>query len=248
MLYQRIGRLPLIFGLVLAGCWSVVVAFDILNVGGMRDWLTDNHPNYDHFFRLFFLESHPVEWMQWICLGLTGLLTAQLALRHEQVNQNHHSRFHLLFSLLFIILLMEDAGNVRHITTNILEPYFMPVPGFWELLIYALFASLPLYALARYGDHLWSFDRTTALFWAGVIAYAAAAIGSATRGFGDWYAVVGEALSEQFFGNRLDYPMYLLDALVEESIELIGALCFLAYFSARERWPSDDRGASSSVE
>ena len=104
------------------------------------------------------------------------------------------------------------------------------------MVVYGIYASIPLYAVARHREQVFSVSKITLLFWFGVSMYAVASISSATRHVGEWYLVFGEYLNQYLFEGRLAYSeewngFYVMDALVEETIELIGAILFLAYYT-----------------
>jgi hypothetical protein len=93
---------------------------------------------------------------------------------------------------------------------------------------------VPLYALLRYGKHLRSQVESLVYVLAGFGFYAMAGMSSATRNWGAWYAKAGVRIQETF-GLRVPdgmtperYGHWLVDSLLEETLELFGAMFFLA--------------------
>jgi hypothetical protein len=102
---------------------------------------------------------------------------------------------------------------------------------------FAALAALPLYAVLRYGRHVWRVPAVRPYLGAAVLLYAAASIGSGLRHLGDFYSNLGAAIDRVFFGSRfppapeqeLERAHYfVLDGLIEESVELFAVCSMLA--------------------
>ena len=131
MAQRYFDRLPLVFGLGLAACWLGVILVDMLNIGGSGEYVIYRHPDNGSLFHLLFLNEHPVEWMQWSCLALSAMIAAQVSLIKDQNGETEGSLFNLLMGVLFAVLLMEDAGDIRHtVSNNLTPPLGQPFSGF----------------------------------------------------------------------------------------------------------------------
>jgi hypothetical protein len=119
--------------------------------------------------------------------------------------------FWTVMGVALLLMLIEDAGDVRHEIRRIVERWTgLPrhtgmLDRVVEFSYFTLLASVPLYALLRYGKHLRSQAESLSYVLAGFGFYALAGISSATRNWGAWYAnagvrtrpsITGQALSE----------------------------------------------------
>lgn len=250
-------RLPRIgahrtFGIVLSFLlisWGAVALFDVFNVRGLGSWFI-SHASYHMyggnrapFFYVWFDDRSPVEWVQWICLGGLGLLGAWMGQALKSTRYRQVRMFWLLIGGAAVILLIEDAGSPRHRIVdflNILSPYFSheePFTVVFELFIYfPLLAALPIYALYHYYEQVRDLTWVSRYLWIGFFFYACAALMSASSGIGYWYNGAGAELLTLFSDEMLREDIYrhpelgfwLMDTLVEESIELIGAAGLLS--------------------
>ena len=146
--------------------------------------------------------------------------------------------FFLLFSVLFGLMLIEDAGNLRHQMIGIYDS-IRPNGGIRNLITivyYFALSLLPLYAIFVYGLDTIENKRTWYIFFAGLLFYALASFSSAT-GF-LWYGTAGEILNSNLFGGRVVFELadtgppgvWIMDFLIEETLELLGALAFVLFF------------------
>jgi hypothetical protein len=189
------------------------------------------------WFQLF-MDGGFTEWFQWALLGVLIVLASGLAVAHRQqeaapgdLSDELHERmaaFWTLVALLAVVMLIEDAGNPRHLINH----YVGVATGFSnrattaaELVYFAAIGAIGLYALLRHGRALLpgggsgrdpdgrrrdddAEPRTGAAgslhyrrFGAlGIVMYATAAVSSATRNIGDWYIDVGRWLIDDVLG------------------------------------------------
>lgn len=219
--------------LVLA--WASFFLIDVYNVLGSRDALEARMTvpkTWVHLFR----EGNPTEWLQWTALGATALVSARLGGRLAAAGQYGAASFWAIFGVAAVLMLIEDAGNPRHRLANYGESMFGVPSTATELVYFAALASVPLYALLRYGRHVWSTLTTRRYLIAGVVFYGIAGGASGTRAIGSWYTEIGTAFDQRLLGGRLlrwDFlgestGFWLMDWLVEESLELMGAACLCA--------------------
>ncbi len=221
----------------LALLWLPVILVDFLNVYGIRDRLNIVVWQY------LFANGRPVEWAQWYTIGATALMatyiSASLNVYHVK-NKQALSMFWLLMGAALILMLVEDAGNVRHEIRRIVENISgLPrhtgrLDKAVEFIYFTALASVPCYALIRYGKYLRTYSISLIYILCGFAFYAVAAICNATRNWNSWYASVGEIIQERAglivpsYDNPSHYGHWLMDALFEESLELLGAMFLLA--------------------
>ncbi len=217
--------------------WIIVWMIDLLNVGGIRDRIGAMA------WANLFGNGGVVEWVQWYSLGAAALIAMLVAGRlfgRSDDDLRGLSYFWGGMAIALTLMLIEDAGNVRHEIRRLTEAFTgMPrhtglVDRIVEFTYFVLLASVPLFTLIRFGKHLRAYRTTTVCVLGGFAFYALAASASATRNWGQWYAHAGLRLQEGLGfvippdWDSLAYGHYLMDALVEESVELIGATLFLA--------------------
>lgn len=236
----NISNLPLVFwaGLVLS--WLFVIFVDMMNVGGLGDYLIEIAARDGSAFVMLFGEARPVEWMQWACLAGASMMAAQIGVVCSIYGNKKKKKFAYVMAIFFAILLMEDAGNLRHnisntiVSAGIPQPFF---PNFYRMVIYALYAALPIYAVVRYGSSVVRLNKMSAVFWGAFVVYALASVMSVFAPVNDFYEVIGEGMNDLLFSGRVIYDgvrfesgYWIMDLLVEESLELIGAIMFLTAF------------------
>lgn len=151
-------------------------------------------------------------------------------------------------------MFIEDTINIRHIISNYLSllsgyDYIRnPIRIITEFVIYFLIGGLMVYPLWKYFKFLNLGQRTRTYLITGYLAYAVGSISSASRYLFNWYDRLGEAIIDllpvteaagwALASSNLEkagwYPLgfWLIDFLVEESIELIGAGFLLAFLLA----------------
>ncbi len=243
--YQHI----LIFGLlILFLAYLVILLGDLLNVFGIRDL-------YSHHFipllwNRLFTEGGPIEFFQWLFLGGLATISAYMTGVLRERGKNKEAMFWLLFAIAGVLMLMEDAGNVR-------DRIFVEQLGFrWPLLriaetiYFAFIGAIPIFAVFKYGKHIKKSKVTVVLLILGFIFYGSAVFisGPADLIDGGWYiggimyettTFIGGGELEQIYEdtdealmedspNNLNITYRLKDFLLEESLELLGAIMLLA--------------------
>lgn len=218
--------------------WTAFWLIDVFNVFGLRDALVAG-PHQQIWFRLF-REGRPTEMLQWAALGGAALVGGVLAGMHLAQQRRACAMFWLLMGIAAVLMLIEDAGNPRHYFGEMARYHIgSPAQIATELAYFAILAAFPLYALLRYWRCPWACPSTRRYLIAGIAFYAIAGIASGTRDIGHWYVQVGGYIDQVVLGGRLipltDDPwqtgglgFHLMDALVEESIELVGATLLFA--------------------
>ena len=194
--------------------------------------------------------------LQWFFLSGCVICAGFLWGRLSTVGDKLAASAFAFWSFGFALMLMEDAGNLRHTMTRVLTGLFysdadgmsrMVVRGIQELGIYALLGFLLLWPLIRYRGEIPFSTRARRFILAGYVFYAVAAVSSASRHFGNWYVEAGglirrmtgtdqsalwlafeaRTLSSQSQVWHQTLNFHLMDYMLEESLELIGATCLL---------------------
>lgn len=218
--------------------WGAFWTIDVFNVLGLRDALVAD-PHQQMWVRLF-REGRPTEMLQWLALGGTAVAGATASGMLSARGRRGHATFWLLMSITAVLMLIEDAGNPRHFFGEMARYHLgMPARIATELTYFAILASIPLYALFHYWRCPWASPATRRYLIAGVVFYAIATMSSGTRDVGEWYVHVGAYIDQVVLSGRL-LPLapdplegggtgfHLMDSLVEESIELLGAAMLFA--------------------
>jgi hypothetical protein len=224
---------------------------DVLGLGTALDAVDLDEPLWIHIFR----EGGPTELLQWLALAATALLAAFLAGRVSAASNHPGTRRTLvLFGIGCTLLLLEDAGNPRHTVASYADS-LTPIPYVAvEMLLYGGLTTVMLLALWRYLVQPVRPPWSTRYLLAAFTFYAMGGWFSATRGF--WYDRGGELLHRTAFASGLPEPtmdgtleFWLMDLLVEESLELLGAACLLAALTtlATELLPRSGVGTGSPV-
>ena len=113
----------------------------------------------------------------------------------------------------------------------------LPIRVVSDVPYFALLASVPLYAVARYGRDVWRSPGVRVYLVPAYLLYGLAGVSSGVRHLGDFYIRVGRSIDEVFLGGRFPVPtglpeerahFLLVDSLIEESVETMAAACFLA--------------------
>lgn len=249
-LHSRLTHPNWLYGLILTYLlvsWALVVALDVLNLNNWGNWFIDSasylmmgdDPTMTDppapFYYVWFCEGSPVEWLQWVSLGSLIIVGVKLASQVQNLSKKL-ATFWMLIAITALLLLLEDAGNPRHRLTGFLGifhpvlPSGFPLSTAFELFVYfPLLAALPVYALYRYYDAIAEYKIVKSYLWIGFGFYAIAAIMSGTSGIAGWYSIVGE-WSLSFFSAHIhtsdsvvNLHFHIMDSLVEETIELLGA-------------------------
>ncbi|MFN3188720.1 MAG: hypothetical protein ACK42D_04245 [Candidatus Paceibacteria bacterium] len=228
---------------------------DLRNAFGLRDWLFSVDRVYFYFtYTPFFFQHYGrnsgfVELAQWGLLGCVITLCALLAGHFYQTHKKA-SRFFLLMTVAFVIILIEDAGDVRHMMMSYVqlaasEPDQGIIGTLFEGLYFAVLGGIPLYALIRYGRSIREYGKAWWYIIIGFVAHALAAslsfIGTAFKQLleRDLYTIMGDSLINLSYKlGTSDLPsiweawnadnwilpigFFLMDSLIEENIELLG--------------------------
>jgi len=213
----------------------------------LRNWFGLGTAFSRHFFWNWYGEGGPIELLQYMSLGAASVLFAYNSGRTRQTDALQ-SRFSIIMAFALCMMLIEDAGNPRHeirgwVEFIFSEEHYGVFGTLTELLYFAVLASIPIFALLVYGRKMKAHLKPLAFLLVGFAAYGIAVslsfIGSAFEGVLDTstYALLGDSLKQFSIaisdGGLEEYwhegvPFRLMDGMVEESIELFGAMSLLA--------------------
>jgi len=233
---------------------------DLRNFFGLRDWLLQTKGVYFYFhYTPFFFQHYGrdggfAEVVQWLLLAVAIIISLYYAGR--VFTKKRLSMFLLLFSLGMMLMLLEDAGELRHVFMSYVQWWAgEPDQGLYgtafEAVFFVILGGLPIYALWRYGDSVREYGNTYIYVLLGIISHAIAAglsfVGTAFQMTMDVdvYSKMGELYREysiKIGGEELrliwdtwdaenwlyQTNFYLMDSFIEENIELLGNAFFLA--------------------
>ncbi len=255
--FFRISRLVVTLTLTLVILSYLAFYFiDLRNIFGLRDFLFSTEGSYFFFtYRPFFFQHWGrdggiAEVFQWFFLGSSGLIAMFSATKMHNKNRGLFM-FWLLMSIAFILMLIEDAGNIRHLTMSYVQWIFNePDQGVMgtlaEFLVFSVIGGIPLYALIRYWNDIKSFAKTKTYLLLGFFFYGLAVsfsfLGTAFEGilpvnlyaflgkfFYDFSLSLGDQNLEKIWSeSSFNIEFFLMDSLFEENIELLGSGILLA--------------------
>jgi hypothetical protein len=219
---------------VVLAAWLAVLAVDT------PFWSLGNDLKWPLWFRLF-REGGPVENVQWVVLAATVVLSAAVAGRCAERDDDVAARFWGLLAVGVAIMLIEDAGNPSQ---RIFREYFAILTGndtdLGRLPMFLIVAAIPTYALVRHRAYVLGARHFRAPLLGGYALYGVAGFMSVpanhlTSGYAAW----GDRLFESLDGlKRLPHPVWgwasdntsyvFVDTVLEESLELMAATLLLA--------------------
>jgi len=246
LLPEHVMALVLLYLLMTWGVFFLIDAFDVFGVRAFMHERGITDPFWFHLFR----QASLTEVLQWVALGGTafaaGVIRGRAGLNGEGVSAGR--AFWTLMGIAALLMLIEDAGDPRHRLTDYVttftghtrvEEIGRQLVTYMEVVYFSLLAAIPLYAFFRYGLALRRHRKVMAYLLAGFAAYGAASIFSVTSYMNDWYIKAGGFVHRVLAAGqlyRVDWPyteyhvheFWLMDLLVEETIELLGAGALLA--------------------
>lgn len=230
---------------------------DLRNVFGTRDLLlsADGRSFFFSYHPFFFQHwgrnSGVAEIIQYSFLGagvlIAGFCSGFLYNRKEK----RLSKFWLIMSIALLLMLLQDAGELRHVPMSYAMWAFGEVDQglagtLVELAYFAIMGGVPLYALIKYWKDISSYVRSKYYLLIGFVFYALAGglsfVGTAFEGLldknvynilGDYFydfalSIGDDAVVTIWEETSFNVRFFLMDSLLEENIELIGAGALLA--------------------
>ena len=220
---------------VVVMAWLALLVIDVDVFGlGLR-------PPMPLWVQLF--NNGPVEWLQWFLLAATVFAAAYLASRLWSLHASHAARFFTLLSIGAALMLIEDAGDIRHDLSGYVigmagrRVAGLPINLFAEVPYFAALAAVPIYAVIRYGSAPWKVEGARPYLVGAYGLYGLAAVSSSLRVIGENYTRLGAWIDETILGSRWPSApgestahahFYLVDGPIEESIEVLAAACLFA--------------------
>ena len=223
---------------------SFLIDIQNMTIPEVSEWLDSQGGPVPLFWFHAFKDASPTEYIQWSLLGLSIMCAAIFG----GIQQKTTSKFPWIWILLFLgltFMLIEDVTDFRHYVGSFFAEYVFFVDhtafswqiGPWksliEIVLYALLGGMMILALLFIlRDKKLSVSGKKMLA-AGYVFYGVAAASSATRHLGQWYVKTGDAILERINSGMIrqvedsfhqEYLGYhLMDFVVEESLELLGA-------------------------
>ncbi len=241
---------------------------DLRNLWGIRDWMFSLERVYFYFtYTPFFFQHYGrnsgfAEIAQWGLLA-SAISLAFLLAGSVKSRSVHLSSLCFLLGIGFVLMLVEDAGNLRHTLMSYVqlaagEPDQGVVGTLFEGIYFAVLGGIPLYAFIRYGRSLREYGRAFMYMIIGFVLYASAAgLSFAGTAFQmlldrDLYTIMGDimislslrlgdealpALWESWNSGNWLYQVgfFLMDSLIEENLEILaGAFLVAALLTVKQ--------------
>lgn len=245
---------PIVFVLgILFIFYTASYFVDIRNVLGIRDKLVELKSIHSAIFNIpllwnyLFSDGAPVEIMQWTLNGLLIITSAYIAGILRAKNRMKEFYFWMLFAVLGLLMILEDAGNIRHFLTVRVVMLFWEEKSYriiTELVYFSIVSSVSVIAIIKFGPYVYkNHKRTAYLLLLGCVVYGIAVVMGGTRDIRYWYQTAGEKIyeftanlggeelreiyentdAELIPQNSMTVAYRFMDSLLEESIQLIGA-------------------------
>lgn len=248
-------------GLFVFTSFLLYYLIDLRNFLGSRDLLFNTEGVYFYFSYVPFFFQHYgknggfAEIVQWSLLATAVLLALFYAGKFFETKRDL-SMFWLIFGVGMMFMLLEDAGDVRHVFMGYVqwiagEPDQGIFGTLFEALYFLFLGGIPLYAFFRYRNVIKEEGRVFVYMLTGMVLYAVAAtvsfVGTAFQMYMnvDVYSAVGtwfkafslkiadpevEYLWETWDANNwlMQVDFHLMDSLFEENIEVMAGAFFLA--------------------
>lgn len=222
------GRVVLVGVAYVVVAWVAVYAVDIVGVAGSGDRL------FAPLWIVLFHESYLTEWLQWTALGTAAVVAAHMGGSLWAEGDGDLARFWRTLAAGLALMLIEDAGNPRHALGTFAHDS-LGVPSFTaNAVLLGTIALVLLYAVAAHWRRLVRLRSCRAYL---AMAYAVYGLAGGLSASGPrWYHRFGDVLNTHLFDGRLpvdertEGPLSFLivDLMVEESVEIIGASLFVA--------------------
>lgn len=227
--------------------YLAVFLVDILNFAGSRKFIEDF--TVPLMWNLLFKEASLIEYLQWTMLVILTLSSAFLAYKNRGVSDDV-SRFWAGFALAGMLMFLEDTIDVRNYLLRSSIEWSWKTLNILETFYFLLLGLVPLYFFIKYRRTIYQTTTTLKLLIVGFLFYGMAAFISGPADLTSFnyhlsnaifdltvflggeeleliYNETDQHLNELRDGNYMSINYRLVDFLVEESLELIGAT-FLA--------------------
>lgn len=220
----------------LAIAWTLSVFVDVIDIFNIHEEYNSGPTGY--LWHNLFKEAGITEFLQWTFLSLSVLFSGMIVGKLHDVDvmdKKKMRRFFLILAIGMVLMLMEDAGNVRHALkhyTYIIFGQEKIITVGTELFFYSILGIIMAYAFGKYGKYVWKYKQTRKFFLIAFLLYGIISITSATRDIGNWYLSLGNLIHQNIFGGVMRdsfngvVGFFIVDFWIEESVELLGASAF----------------------
>lgn len=231
-----LGRAPAVLavlvGTALVTALALVIAIDVFDAFGLRDAVfVQRNSDYPYAFYHLFADRHLVEWLQWLLLVVAAVALGVSAGRLWSDADPRPAWGVACLALAMGVLAVQDAGDQRHIAADLAEGVGGQTASLLvELVMIAFVGSLAVGGLIAAWPVLRYRAGVRRLLLAGYVVYGIIGCMDVTSDL--WYVQAGTAVLDGPLGGRVmdppaSWPSHLLpwlvmDAVVEESMELIG--------------------------
>ncbi len=228
--------------------YTMIFLVDFLNIFDLSYWFGKKDYLPELLWIHIFTEVSITEYIQWSLLG--GSLLLAIYCRQLLIGNYVRSPIKWLFLQFgLLIMIAEDMVNIRHRIVF----YFADISNInfyiFKTSIWGSLIEVSFYFMIGMSMLLFLFfilsDKKEPVFGKKLLLvsyflYGLAAVGSATRHIGNWYAVAGERLLDSLIsGFTVDWSAgsyaglytlgyWFMDSVIEESIELLAANFMLA--------------------
>lgn len=216
-------------------CYFVSYLIDVKNIFNLQRYVQAQFPGTSVLWYHIFKEAGITEVLQWTFLTLSIVYVGINIGTLKEKGSKQTINFFRFFSIGLILMQLEDTGNLRHSLKTYFHPLFGNVPrtnATVEIVFYAIIGIAIIISILKYGKYIIHSKDTKVFLSIGFIAYFIASFASATRDINYWYFRAGARIHEGLFdGAFYEMSSYyinflLMDTLIEESLELIGAAAF----------------------
>ena len=199
--------------------WVGMYLIDFRNIFG----ISSDQGFWWHAFR----NRGPVEIGQWALMSLVVVTSGRISGIFEERGDREGKILWLLIAATFAMMVIEDAGDPRHIQGRYFVQFFginrnLVEAGFFGVMTFPI-----IFGFLRYWKKAFQVVESRLYLILGGLFYATAAGTSLFRWVGRFYARVGDRISELFFGGSIP-GFFLMDFVFEESLELMAGAVFLA--------------------
>jgi len=199
--------------------WLGMYLIDFQNIFG----ISSDQGFWWHAFR----NRGPVEIGQWAVMSMIVVTSGRIAGIYEERKDRGGKILWLLVAATFAMMVIEDAGDPRHIQGRYFVHFWdinknIVEAGFFAVMIFPI-----IFGFLRYWNKAFRFVEARMYLIIGGLFYATAAGTSLFRWINDFYRRVGNRISDLFFGGSIP-GFFLMDFVFEESLELMAGSIFLA--------------------
>ena len=204
---------------VVAAFWVGIYLIDFVEIFG----LTSDRGFWWHAFR----NRGPVELIQWLIIATVVISSALLSGMHMQRGERSAHFFWLLVAIGFALMLIEDPGDPRHMLAAHFKNFWGTDHKWVEGTVFGIIVAPTIFAFLRYWSVPFRFPQTRLYLLAGGALYALAATTSLFRAQDEFYPRLGDRISAVIFNGEIG-GFFVMDFIIEESVELMAGAIFLA--------------------